>query len=420
MTGLNDADSEVTQATMAVKSGDFEEALEHYASALREYNKERRRSEAAHVLSHIGSIQLKLGRPEDATESLRSALDLHRQLDDPAGKGFALVTIADAFFRCNEPAEGLRFVDEATSLATTISDKQVAARVASNVGQLLLENATEFERAYKAILLAHHLYQKLQDKVDAALELADLAQLLLLQRSVPQALDQVQKAVELYPTDRRDSGLARIQGTLGLVNAALNRTPEAIAAYEEAVNICKEGKDSEGVAEHSANLSRALIQQGRMEDALASVDQAIAVYRQTKNPVLLVKTLRTKAQALIPLKRLDDAFVALLEALSLAANLAASAPKLYTDTYWSLIDVLRLLFQSGKTKVVAERLPKILAETSFPKKDDQLLLTGVHELAVAGEQGTPPGPSQVAEQIKSDEHQLTFLWFTNALILRVC
>jgi tetratricopeptide (TPR) repeat protein len=420
MTSLSEADGEVTRATMAVKRGNYEEALEHYTAALRGYNKEKRRSEAVHVLSHIGSIQLKLGRPEDATEALRSALDLHRQLDDPAGKAFALVTIAEAFFRLGDPPEALRFIDEALSLADTTPDKQIAARVAGNVGQLLLELATEFERAYKAIQLAHQLYQKLDDKANAALELADLAHLLLLQRSLPQALEQAQKALGLYPADRHDAGLGRIYGTLGLVRAALNRTAEAISAYERAIQCCKEAKDSEGAAEHSANLGKVLIQQGRMQDALVYVDEAIAVSRQSKNLPSLVQALRLKAKASIPLKKIEDAFLTLNEALSVAAQLASGAPKLYTDTYWSLIDALRMLFQSGQTKIVTEHLPKLLAETSFPKKDDQLLLSGVHELAVAAERGSPPGASQVADQIKSDEHQLTLLWFTNVLILRVC
>lgn len=420
MTDLSEADGEVTRATMAVKRGDFEEALEHYTAALRGYNKEKRRSEAVHVLSHIGSIELKLGRPEEATEALRSALDLHRLLDDPAGKGFALVTIADAFFRLGDLPEALRFIDEALSLADTTPDKQVAARVAGNVGQLLLENAAEFERAYKAIYLAHQLYQKFDDKANAALELADLARLLLQQRSLPQALDQAQKALALYPADRHDAGLGRIYGTLGLVRAASNRTAEAISAYEHAIQCCKETKDAEGAAEHSTNLGRVLVQQGRMQDALVYIDEAIAVHRQTKNLPFLVQALRLKAQASIPLKRIDDAFLTLNEALSVAAQLAGGAPKLYTATYWSFIDALRLLFQSGQTKIVTERLPKLLAETSFPKKDDQLLLSGVQELAVAAERGSPPGASQVAEQIESDEHQLTLLWFTNVLILRVC
>jgi tetratricopeptide (TPR) repeat protein len=420
MTSLSEADGEVTRATMAVKRGNFEEALDHYTAALRGYNKEKRRSEAVHVLSHIGSIELKLGRPEEATEALRSALDLHRQLDDPAGKGFTLVTMADAFFRLADLAEARRFIDEALSLADTASDKQIAARVASNVGQLLLENATEFERAYKAIYLAHHLYQKLDDKVNAALKLADLARLLLLQRSLPQALDQAQKALALYSAERHDAGLGRIYGTLGLVRAALNQTAEAVSAFEHAIQCCKEAKDSEGAAEHSTNLCRVLVQQGRMQDALVYVDEAIAVCRQTKNRPTLVQALRLKAQASIPLKKIDEAFLALSEALSVAAQLASSAPKLYTDTYWSLIDALRMLFQSGQTKIATERLPKLITETSFPKKDDQLLLSGVHELAVAAERGSPPGASQVADQIKSDEHQLTLLWFTNVLILRVC
>jgi tetratricopeptide (TPR) repeat protein len=420
MTDLSDADNEVTRATIAAKRGDFEEALRRYVAALQGYNNQKRPQDAVHVLSHIGSTQLKLGRPEEATEALRSALDLHRHLNDSAGKGFALVTIADAFFRLGDRSQALRYIDDALSLANTTPDKQIAARVASNISQLLLENAIEFERAYKAINLASQLYQKLDDKVNAALALADLARLLLLQRSLPQALDQAQRALALYPLERRDSGLARIYGTLGLVRITLNRTPEAISAYEHAVQISQEANDSEGAAEHSTNLSKVLVQQGKMEAALTYIDQAIGVCRQTRNSSLLAQALRLKAQALIPLKRLDEAFLALEEALPLAVQVAGSLPKVYKDTYWSFIDALRLLFQSEQTKVVSERLPKLLAETSFPKKDDELLLSGIHELAVAAERRSPPGPSKVAEQITSDEHQLTLLWFTNALILRVC
>jgi hypothetical protein len=157
-----------------------------------------------------------------------------------------------------------------------------------------------------------------------------------------------------------------------------------------------------------------------MEEALGCAERAIAIYRQTKNLSPLVQALRSKGQASIPLKKLDEAFLALSEAVTVAAPLASGAPKLYTDTYWGFIDVLRMLFQSGQTKIVTERLPNLLKETSLPNQDDQLLLSGVYELAVAAERGSPPGTSQVADQIKSDEHQLTLLWFTNVLILRVC
>jgi tetratricopeptide (TPR) repeat protein len=420
MTGLSDADDEVTRAAIAVKRGDLEEALEHYVAALHGFNKAKRRSDAVHVLSHIGSIQLKLGNAEDATEALQSALDLHRVLDDPAGKGFTLVTIADAFLRQGDLQEAVRFVDEAISLVETIVDKQIAARVASNVAQLLLDNAIEFERAYNAIRRAQQLYQKLDDQVNLALELASLARLLLLQQSLPQALDRAQKALALYPQDRRDAGRGRIYGTLGLALTATNHVAEAVAAFEEALACCKEVEDTGGVAENSVNLSKVLVQQGKMEEALDHAEQAIAVYRQTKNPVPLVQALRSKGQASVPLKKLDQAFLALSEAVAVAVPLASGAPKLYTDTYWGLIDVLRMLFQSGQTKVVTERLPKLLKETSLPNKDDQLLLSGVYELAVAAERGSPPGTSQVADQIQGDEHQLTLLWFTNVLILRVC
>jgi tetratricopeptide (TPR) repeat protein len=420
LTSLSDADGEVTKAAIAVKQGNLEEALEHYVAALGGFNKARRRSDAVHVLSHIGSIQLKLGRPEEATEALQSALDLHRVLDDPAGKGFTLVTIADAFIRLGDPEEALQFIDEAISLAETSADKQIAARVASNVGQLLLDNAIEFERAYNAIHRAQQLYQNLDDQVNVALELADLARLLLLQRSLPQALDQAQKALALYPPDRRDAGRGRIYGALGLVLAAMNRPAEAVSAFEEAIACCQDAKETGGVAENSLNLSKVLVQQGKMEEALGCAERAIAIYRQTKNLSPLVQALRSKGQASIPLKKLDEAFLALSEAVTVAAPLASGAPKLYTDTYWGFIDVLRMLFQSGQTKIVTERLPNLLKETSLPNQDDQLLLSGVYELAVAAERGSPPGTSQVADQIKSDEHQLTLLWFTNVLILRVC
>lgn len=415
------ASEEAKRGESALKQGRLEEALRHLKEALTLYASEKRRGEMAQQLVRISFIHLRMGNHKDALQTLKEALKLHKHLDDPAGHAEALVLLAKILVRTGEFVEAFQHLGRALTLAQKVEDKQIIAWVNSHIGQLLLDAELNPEQARQALTTAYQIYKELDDTPNMARQLTNLALAYLREKQFSTALQHAQQALSILP-EKEDGPLrAAAYSTLGLVLASMGRGDEAMKAYSKAQDIYTQIGDEEGAAEQAFNMASLLLQQGDNDAALVRAEDALTVYQRTHNIPRAVRALYLKAQASIRLQQYTQAFLSLGEAVTTTVSLRQRAPHLYRETYWILIDSLRLLFQAGLTKVAVQHIPGILEKLRFKDlKDDQLLLYGIHQLAVAAERDNPPPTrvNRIVDQISSVQHSKTLRWFIDILQAR--
>ena len=402
----------------ALKQGHLEEALHHFQEALTLYTSEKRKAEMAQQLVRISFIHLRMGHHEKAMKNLKEALNIYRKLDEPVGHAEALVLLAKILVRTGEYVEALQRLGQALILANKVGDKQVTAWVNGHIGELLLDAGLDPDQARQAITTSYQLYQELDDKPNMARQLTNLALAHLRNKQFSAALQHAQQALKLIPEEGHTHLRAAAYSALGLVLASMGRGGEAMKAYSRAQDLYTQIGDEEGAAEQAYNMASLLLQQGDNDAALARAEDALTVYQRTHNIPRAIRALYLKAQASIRLQQYTQAFLSLGEAVTATVSLRQRAPHLYKETYWILIDSLRLLFQAGLTKVAVQHIPKLLEKLRFKDlKDDQLLLYGIHQLAVAAERGQPPPPrvDRIADQISRDQHSRTLRWFMNII-----
>ncbi|MCZ7541118.1 MAG: tetratricopeptide repeat protein [Anaerolineae bacterium] len=252
--------------------GEADSALEHLRAAL-EY--EPNDHERALLCETIAAIQLDLGRPGDAVESLRAALPLLDREERAADSARLLTTLAHTLGGLNRYAEAITVYEDALNALRAVPDASPAhtSDVLRSLGQTH-EAQGQLPKAAQAYRRALNVLER----ADAPRQSRDILHLLA---RVTAALGD-QSAVTLYEQVRdatREMGtgqeLGQVLCELAGVHRDARRFPLAIQYYQAALAQQPVPPFAQDRINSLRNLGRALAMMGRYDEARIAWTEAL-------------------------------------------------------------------------------------------------------------------------------------------------
>jgi len=252
--------------------GEAEGALEHLRAALEH---EPNDHERALLCETIAAIQLELGRPAEAVESLRAALPLLDREERAADSARLLTTLAHTLGGLNRYAEAITVYEDALNALRAVPDASPThtADVLRSLGQTH-EAQGQLPKAAQAYRRALNVLER----ADAPRQSRDILHLLA---RVTAALGD-QSAVTLYEQVRdatRELGssqeLGQVLCELAGVHRDARRFPLALQYYQAALAQQPAPPFAQDRINSLRNLGRALAMMGRYDEARVAWTEAL-------------------------------------------------------------------------------------------------------------------------------------------------
>ncbi|MEQ9104336.1 MAG: CHAT domain-containing tetratricopeptide repeat protein [Rhodothermales bacterium] len=141
---INDARAEaLVSNSMGIvyrRLGDFESAIQHYQEVIRLAEEHDLPDLLASAQNNIGVVFIWTGRPDRAVPWFERSLGLSREQDDPEGELNAMVNLGSAHFESREYQQSLDFLDQARTLADTLSSVPTLGTIHTGLGNALLRS----------------------------------------------------------------------------------------------------------------------------------------------------------------------------------------------------------------------------------------------------------------------------------------
>ena len=185
--------------------GDYPRALDFYNKALKEFEANANKIDAARLLSLIGNLYYTRGSYDSAMGSYARALSLREEMDDKPGQGDILAAIGSTLLRQKDYDDALNAYQKALTLFNSVGNKERVADLLTRVADAFLQQG-DYTRALSAAESAAALARQL-DKAEVlwpARVLAGKAQQKL--QHGPQAYQSFTEAVSIIESLRSRPG----------------------------------------------------------------------------------------------------------------------------------------------------------------------------------------------------------------------
>ncbi len=259
----------------------FDEAEQHYQSALMTLRRLGDRDAQAQVYLHRGRLLSRLGRQLEAAEDFRLAVEIFREADDRDGQAGAHVERAFLFQAAGELAETERALRQALELYQELQDRPAELETLLAVAEAVA--------ARERLQQAADLYQQVRQRTEGtavsrllrvrAGGLEHLALLARLQGDAGAATDLLRGALEIYRQLGDTRGDVRCRLTLVRLDTDRGRWPAAEASLQQLLGPFADGavQDDRLQARVYALLAHSQLYQGNTDAARQALEAARAL-----------------------------------------------------------------------------------------------------------------------------------------------
>jgi putative nucleotidyltransferase with HDIG domain len=125
--------------TLANVRGDLTEALAHYQSSLRYYERTQQERSIALVLNNLGMLQIDLHQLEDASETLDRALEICRRVGDVVTESVVHTNRTELFIALGHLEQARTSCDEAFEISSRTKDNRIKSEALKFYGAIYRE-----------------------------------------------------------------------------------------------------------------------------------------------------------------------------------------------------------------------------------------------------------------------------------------
>jgi DNA-binding SARP family transcriptional activator len=255
--------------------GHYDDALVVHTHALRAASGTGDRRGEAVALTSLGSLRRLLGRYPAATDDLRRAIRLYRDVDDPVGLARALSNLGVVDERLGRNDSAIDQYEQALALYRRTGDRHGEASTTNNLGGVYVQ--VEPERAADCYQRSLALYRDLGDRAGEGIALANLGMVHLRLGDHDEALRDCQLALTLFRELGHRYGEAAVLNTRGDVETACGRPDSGLVHQEQALLLFRQLGHRYGEASTLNSLADALRGCGRAAEARTAHRDALAV-----------------------------------------------------------------------------------------------------------------------------------------------
>jgi tetratricopeptide (TPR) repeat protein len=237
----------------------------------------------AYAYRDLGVAYERLGRYDEALESLDAGLNIFRRIGDLSGQARSLNSIGVIHHRQGRYPKALRCHREALAIHREIGDRNGQARSLNNLG-VSYQRQARFARAQECYQECLALFQELGDRRIQAAILTNLGVVHERQGQYDAALACQEESLSVFRARGDLDGQATSLNNLGRVYRALGRHRDALARHREAFAICLHLGERLTQAECLREIGSARYALGQPHRAEAYWRQALAIFEELDVP----------------------------------------------------------------------------------------------------------------------------------------
>ena len=211
----------------------FREALNHLKKI---ENEEIKALATSHILGNIGNIYLHLGKPDEALDYYKQALELHRKLAYEKGVAHNLRNIGTIYNELNQFDEALKYQKGALEIDKKIENEPGIAINLTNVGTIY-HDLGQYEDSLKRYQEALVIYQRINNKEGIANIYNRVGLNYSSHGDMNLAIIEYKKALEINQKIGYREGMASNLGNIGLAYITLGESEKALKSYQEALEL---------------------------------------------------------------------------------------------------------------------------------------------------------------------------------------
>jgi tetratricopeptide (TPR) repeat protein/TolB-like protein len=263
--------------------------LGEYPQAIARYG------EAAEIRARIGderglavsrknraSIQLAMGRLEEARPDLFAARAAYERIGDRKGLADVWNDLGALHEAGGDYARARSAYREALRIRQELGDDQKLAQSYDNVGYVFFLEG-EYDHALVYWRQALDLHRHTGDKAGVVLSTQNMGFLQTARGRWPEAMKSFLSALQGAREIGFKNAEAVSHANIGLLQQYAGRYAAALTAYDEAVGILQGLGDRRGVTEYTLTAAAALVEIGQLGPAREKLDQAAAGLRESAN-----------------------------------------------------------------------------------------------------------------------------------------
>jgi len=237
----------------------------------------------AQVLSDLAGAYEFQGNPDDALDCLQRSLDIHQELDNPAGRAAILNNLGIFHSRQGRYAEALDYVQQSLAINLGLDNRN---RQALNLDTLaaLYARQRRYEEALDCYERSLPIHRELGGRWDEAKILNRAAEIYTRLHRYDDATACVEQSLAICDELDSRAGRASNLDVLGTIHQARHRYAEALDCHRRSVDIFRDLGQRQDEAEALHHASAALEALGRTDEAAAQRREALAIYDQLHAP----------------------------------------------------------------------------------------------------------------------------------------
>lgn len=198
-----------------------------------------------------------------------------------SSKAKLLIDISNSYANSN-PAEGLRYAEQAIALTEKISFTQGMID-AYNAAGLNYKTKGDYTKAIHEHTKALALAEKINDKKNIGLAYGGMGSNYLYQGLYPKALEHYLKALKIFEELGQVAGMASNIGNIGSVYSYLKEYDKSIEYYERALKLQEELGNKNGIAANSGNAGYVYLYKGNYEKAIQYINRSMKLNEELGN-----------------------------------------------------------------------------------------------------------------------------------------
>ncbi|MBK9926947.1 MAG: tetratricopeptide repeat protein [Anaerolineales bacterium] len=266
----------VVWAVCLLRIGQMDEAMQHAKEALKRDRRVGNKREISRMLSAMGWIALDQNQPTEAHAYLVEALELAREIKDPALEARALNQLALLESSVNgNYALAQTYLDVCRLLAHKVGDRYMESGALGNLG-FVMGAQGDLDLARSCHEQSLILVRESEDINQEAFTLVNLSAIHAIQGDVDLALQTARRAVEISKAISERSGQAWAELYMGHAYLLLGDVENARVAYQTSITIREELKQQSLLMEPLAGLVESYLQENNFDAASQIVEQILA------------------------------------------------------------------------------------------------------------------------------------------------
>jgi tetratricopeptide (TPR) repeat protein/predicted regulator of Ras-like GTPase activity (Roadblock/LC7/MglB family) len=259
-------------ASVYEHKGDYEDSISAYREALDLVRGDGSDNEANIVLG-IGNLHWCKGEYDEAREHYVSALDIGKKIDDKLIIAASLTNIGNININDGEYGDALENYEKSLQLRESAGDERRAAHTLGNIGALY-HNRGDYKNALRNYEKSLEILEKIGDQQGIAVSLNNIGVLHEARGEYEKALQRYEKSLEIMEKVGDQAAIASSLHNVGLVHRYLGDCDLALENYQKSMDLCVKIGYQIGVAFNCAGIAEVYLEKKDLDNALAFCDRA--------------------------------------------------------------------------------------------------------------------------------------------------